>query len=82
VLKEGCLALREDPELVGWKVEKILCGLGFSKNDLQRSPQEFSGGYQIRLNLAKVLLSDPDLLLLDEPNNYLDIVAIRWLIDF
>lgn len=65
-----------------WKAEKILFGLGFSKDDLQKDPLLFSGGYKIRLNLAKILLSDADMLLLDEPNNYLDIVAIRWLIKF
>jgi ATP-binding cassette subfamily F protein 3 len=65
-----------------WKAEKILFGLGFSKEDLYKDPLMFSGGYKIRLNLAKILLSDADMLLLDEPNNYLDIVAIRWLIKF
>ena len=65
-----------------WKAEKILFGLGFSKDDLQKNPLLFSGGYKIRLNLAKILLSDSDMLLLDEPNNYLDIVAIRWLVKF
>lgn len=62
-----------------WKVEKILFGLGFSPDDLGRPPGEVSGGFQVRLNLAKVLLADYDLLLLDEPNNYLDITSIRWL---
>lgn len=65
-----------------WKAEKVLFGLGFSKDDLQKNPSVFSGGYKIRLNLAKILLSDADMLLLDEPNNYLDIVAIRWLVKF
>ena len=63
-----------------WK--RILTGLGFSQDDMNRAPDEFSGGYQVRLNLAKILVSNPDMLLLDEPNNYLDIVAIRWLEDF
>jgi len=45
---------------------------------MQRHPDEFSGGFQVRLNLAKVLVSEPDLLLLDEPTNYLDITSIRW----
>jgi len=65
-----------------WKAEKILFGLGFSKDDILRDPLEFSGGYKIRMNLAKILLSDSNMLLLDEPNNYLDIVAIRWLVKF
>ena len=82
VLQEACLGLREDVQLNGWKVEKTLAGLGFTRADLQRHPQEFSGGFQIRLNLAKVLVSEPDLLLLDEPNNFLDILAIRWLVNF
>ena len=49
---------------------------------MQRHPGEFSGGYQVRLNLAKVLVSDPNLLLLDEPTNYLDITSIRWIEQF
>ena len=82
VLEEGSLGLPPGDEYDTWKVEKILSGLGFSEEDMNRSPSEFSGGYQIRLNLAKLLVSNPDMLLLDEPNNYLDIVAIRWLEDF
>jgi ATP-binding cassette subfamily F protein 3 len=82
VLEEACLGLQPDEEYDTWKAEKILSGLGFSDDDMQRSPQEFSGGFQIRLNLAKLLVSRPDMLLLDEPNNYLDIVAIRWLESF
>jgi len=65
-----------------WKVEKVLAGLGFSPADMDRPPEEFSGGFQVRLNLAKVLLADHDLLLLDEPNNYLDITSIRWLSNY
>ncbi len=78
VLKEGMKGLPEDEKDHYWKAEKILSGLGFSNNDMQRHPGEFSGGYQVRLNLAKMLVSDPDLLLLDEPTNYLDITSIRW----
>jgi ATP-binding cassette subfamily F protein 3 len=65
-----------------WEVEKILFGLGFSGSDMKRAPGEFSGGYQVRLNLAKVLVSKPDMLLLDEPTNYLDITSIRWIRQF
>ena len=65
-----------------WKAEKILAGLGFSNNDIKKNPQEFSGGFQVRLTLARVLVSEPDLLLLDEPTNYLDITSIRWLSNF
>lgn len=82
VLKEGCLGLSEEDKYETWKVEKILSGLGFSEEDMEKPCSEFSGGYQIRLNLAKVLVSNPDMLLLDEPNNYLDIVTSRWLINF
>lgn len=82
VLEEGCLALAENEKIDEWKVEKTLFGLGFSKEDLFKHPSSFSGGFQIRINLAKVLISKPDFLLLDEPNNYLDIVAIRWLTSF
>ncbi|MBN2467005.1 MAG: ATP-binding cassette domain-containing protein [Deltaproteobacteria bacterium] len=79
VLKEGMRGLPENERTHHWKVEKILSGLGFSDQDFHRSPHEFSGGFQVRLNLAKVLVSDPDLLLLDEPTNYLDIASIRWI---
>jgi len=79
VLKEGMLGLSEQEQHQSWKVEKILSGLGFSKDDMQRNPHEFSGGYQIRIKLTKVLVSEPDLLLLDEPTNYLDITSIRWI---
>ncbi len=79
VLEEGIRGLRPEEKDQHWKVEKILMGLGFSLPDLQRDPLEFSGGYQVRLNLAKVLVSEPDLLLLDEPTNYLDITSIRWI---
>src|SRR6056297_2800027 len=79
VLEEGMRGLPPDSAGQHWHVEKILSGLGFSVSDMKRPPQEFSGGYQVRLNLAKVLVSEPDLLLLDEPTNYLDITSIRWI---
>ncbi|MDJ0781401.1 MAG: ATP-binding cassette domain-containing protein [Desulfosarcinaceae bacterium] len=79
ILDEGIRGLPPADQHQHWKVEKILFGLGFSQVDLYRSPHEFSGGYQVRLNLAKVLVSEPDLLLLDEPTNYLDITSIRWI---
>lgn len=82
VLEEACLGLPEDQKHEAWKAEKILFGLGFTADDLPRPPAEFSGGFQVRLNLAKVLVSEPNLLLLDEPTNYLDVVSIRWLIRF
>jgi ATP-binding cassette subfamily F protein 3 len=82
VLDEACLALSEEEKDSSWKSEKILSGLGFSASDIFKNPMDFSGGYKIRINLAKVLLSDADMLMLDEPNNYLDIVAIRWLSGF
>ncbi|MGE4318112.1 MAG: ABC-F family ATP-binding cassette domain-containing protein [Deferribacterales bacterium] len=79
---EAAEGLREEEKDDVWKAEKILSGLGFSDDDMQKSPNDFSGGYQVRLNLAKLLLSEPDLLLLDEPTNYLDITSIRWLEQF
>lgn len=82
LIEEAVLALREDEKDCIYKAEIILFGLGFKEEDLDRSPQEFSGGYQLRLHLAKVLIGDPDCLLLDEPTNYLDIVSIRWFTKF
>jgi ATP-binding cassette subfamily F protein 3 len=82
VIDEVVSAISKDETESKWQAEKILFGLGFSKDDLLKNPLNFSGGYKIRINLAKILLSDSDMLLLDEPNNYLDIVAIRWLIKF
>jgi len=82
VLEECMLGLTEHEQEHYWKAEKILAGLGFSDDDMGRSPSDFSGGYQVRLTLAKVLVSEPDLLILDEPTNYLDIVSIRWISSF
>jgi len=82
VLGEGMRGLPDQEREHYWKVEKVLAGLGFSQNDMNRHPNEFSGGFQVRLNLAKVLVSEPDLLLLDEPTNYLDITSIRWIEQF
>jgi ATP-binding cassette subfamily F protein 3 len=64
------------------KVEKILMGLGFSEEDFIRLTDEFSGGWQMRIALAKILISQNDILLLDEPTNHLDIDSLEWLIDF
>ena len=63
-------------------VEKILLGLGFERSDFQRPTNEFSGGWRMRIELAKLLLKNPDVLLLDEPTNHLDIESIQWLEDF
>ena len=82
ILAEAISALPETEKDHHWKAEKILAGLGFNKTDFQRHPKEFSGGYQVRLNLAKALISGPDLLLLDEPTNFLDITSIRWIEQF
>jgi ATP-binding cassette subfamily F protein 3 len=64
------------------EVEKVLLGLGFERGDFQRSTSEFSGGWRMRIELAKILLQKPDLILLDEPTNHLDIESIQWLEDF
>jgi ATP-binding cassette subfamily F protein 3 len=84
VLKEACLRLgpSDDGRDESYKAETILMGLGFSSDDFSRHPLDLSGGYQVRLNLAKLLVSGPNMLLLDEPTNYLDIVSIRWLTNF
>ena len=82
ILAEAALDLPEQERDHLWKVEKVLSGLGFSDGDMHRHPEEFSGGFQVRLNLAKALVAEPDLLLLDEPTNYLDITSIRWVKNF
>jgi ATP-binding cassette subfamily F protein 3 len=64
------------------EVEKTLKGLGFDREDFTRSTSEFSGGWRMRIELAKILLQKPDLILLDEPTNHLDIESIQWLEDF
>lgn len=63
-------------------VEKTLLGLGFERTDFNRPTNDFSGGWRMRIELAKLLLRDPDVLLLDEPTNHLDIESIQWLEDF
>ena len=64
------------------EVEKILIGLGFVREDFNRPTSDFSGGWRMRIELAKILLKKPDLILLDEPTNHLDIESIQWLEDF
>lgn len=64
------------------EVEKILMGLGFVREDFTRLTSEFSGGWRMRIELAKILLQKPDLILLDEPTNHMDIESIQWLEDF
>ncbi|MBQ8735381.1 MAG: ABC-F family ATP-binding cassette domain-containing protein, partial [Bacteroidaceae bacterium] len=63
-------------------VEKTLLGLGFERSDFDRPTSDFSGGWRMRIELAKLLLKDPDVLLLDEPTNHLDIESIQWLEEF
>jgi ATP-binding cassette subfamily F protein 3 len=64
------------------EVEKVLKGLGFERKDFGRQTSEFSGGWRMRIELAKILLKKPDLILLDEPTNHMDIESIQWLEDF
>jgi ATP-binding cassette subfamily F protein 3 len=64
------------------EVEKILKGLGFEREDFNRPTKEFSGGWRMRIELAKILLTKPDLILLDEPTNHLDMDSIQWLEEF
>ena len=64
------------------EMEQTLCGLGFRREDFDRPTSEFSGGWRMRIELAKLLLQHPDVLLLDEPTNHLDIESIQWLEDF
>ncbi len=79
LLEECCQVLSEEEQYDYYKAEIILFGLGFTKADLEKDPSVFSGGFQLRINLTKTLLQNPDLLLLDEPTNYLDILSLRWL---
>ncbi|MBI2419625.1 MAG: ABC-F family ATP-binding cassette domain-containing protein, partial [Ignavibacteriales bacterium] len=62
--------------------ERILVGLGFKEEDFPRSVREFSGGWQMRIALAKILVADPDIILLDEPTNHLDIDSLRWITNY
>lgn len=80
--EEAALALTDEMKYDVYRVEKILFGLGFGVEDLDKDPLSFSGGFQIRINLAKLLVTEPNLLLLDEPTNYLDIISLRWLKSF
>ena len=69
-------------ENYGAEIERTLCGLGFLRTDFDRPTSEFSGGWRMRVELAKILLQRPDVLLLDEPTNHLDIESIQWLEQF
>lgn len=82
VLKEAMSIFPKELQEETYRAGTILFGLGFDDEKLELSPSKLSGGFSLRLNLAKVLLSDPDCLLLDEPTNYLDLPAIRWLVRF
>jgi ATP-binding cassette, subfamily F, member 3 len=64
------------------KIEQVLAGLGFVRDDFKRPTREFSGGWRMRIELAKILLKSPDVVLLDEPTNHLDIDSIQWLEEF
>jgi ATP-binding cassette, subfamily F, member 3 len=82
VIDECIEALPAEKQWDHYKAEIILSGLGFSESDFQKDPTTFSGGFQVRINLCKALLADPNMLLLDEPTNYLDILSLRWLKDY
>jgi ATP-binding cassette subfamily F protein 3 len=71
-----------DSYSASYKVEKILLGLGFSQKDFDKPTNSFSGGWQMRIELAKILISQNDILLLDEPTNHLDLDSLNWLINF
>ena len=86
-LIEDMTALNEQLEMHGihsyqGEIEKTLLGLGFERKDFERQSSEFSGGWRMRIELAKILLRRPDMLLLDEPTNHLDIESIQWLENF
>ncbi len=71
-----------EPDSMEANMERTLTGLGFSRDDFDRPTSEFSGGWRMRIELAKILLESPDVLLLDEPTNHLDIESIQWLEQF
>lgn len=71
-----------NPEVFKSNIKKILTGLGFTENDLNRNVSSFSGGWKMRIALSKILLSDPDILLLDEPTNHLDLDSLEFLIKY
>jgi len=83
--RQGELQLQLDGSdiyTIGGKIEKVLLGLGFSKEDLAKPVSSFSGGWQMRIKLAKMLLESPSLLLLDEPTNHLDLESLTWVEQF
>lgn len=87
ILLERHEAILNELENSGWNrrsvlAEQVLTGLGFSRDDLEKKCEEFSGGWQMRIALAKALMANPDILLLDEPTNYLDLEAREWLEKF
>ncbi|MDA0772051.1 MAG: ABC-F family ATP-binding cassette domain-containing protein [Cyanobacteria bacterium] len=73
---------RFDASKIDEKIGRMILGLGFTLDELQREVQEFSGGWQMRINLAKVLLQEADVILMDEPTNHLDMEACEWLEEF
>jgi ATP-binding cassette subfamily F protein 3 len=79
VFQEAARGLPAPARDESWRVEKILSGLGFTAQDFTKHPLELAGGFQVRLNLAKILLAEDNMLILDEPINFLDITSIRWL---
>lgn len=82
LLEQVCTSLPEKSKNDTWRVKATLMGLGFTEEDFEKNPEDFSSGFKVRIRLAQALMTECDLLILDEPTNYLDLPSLRWLTQF